>query len=719
MLSSKKWFLNRTEAGLKQRGVIGLAALTAVCSGAFLASAQTLGTYGTPGVLDMPTAEVLPDGELAFTSSAFGPAWRNTMVFQMFPKVYGTFRYSLLNDAFIQQTTGTPGDIYDRSFDIHFQLQEEDDRRPGIALGLRDFGGTGIYQSEYLVVTKTIADRFSLTGGFGWGRLATNGGFDSPLCWVSSRFCTRDITNDAQTGQVDFGNWFTGPMAVFGGMKYRYNDRLTLLAEYSSDGYPQESGTGSISIDVPFNFGAHYELKKGWSVAGYFMYGSEIGVQATYRFNPKDPKNGAGLERAAPAIAPLSKVERASWGNSTSVDGLSPLERSLDAKLKAEGLELESFELSGDRAIVGIENLRYGASAQAVGRTNRVLANTLPADIQVFEVILLRKGVAITTVTTHKSDLQELHRDIDGSWRSLARAEIDDAYPDEETRIPGFFPKFGYRLGPYTAFSFFDPDAPIRYEVGAQFNADYVASPGLTLATELQLPFFGTLDQSDRGSDSVLPHVRSDWARYAQESTLRVTNLTAEKIWRPGQDMFARVTGGYLEPMFGGVSSEWLYYPVNGQIAYGAELNYAVQRDFDMLFGFQNYDVVTGHASVYYDMGNEYLAQVDAGRYLAGDWGATFTLNREFNNGFRVGAFFTLTNVSFDDFGEGAFDKGISMEIPISWLTGQPSRRKAKQVIRPVLRDGGARLIVNNRLYEYVRDDRAQRISDRWGRYYR
>ena len=96
------------------------------------AAAQTLGTYGTPGIIDMPTAEVLPDGELAFTASAFGPAWRNTMVFQMAPKMHGTFRYAILNDAFINRD-GIAEDIYDRSFDFHFQIQDETAKWPGIA----------------------------------------------------------------------------------------------------------------------------------------------------------------------------------------------------------------------------------------------------------------------------------------------------------------------------------------------------------------------------------------------------------------------------------------------------------------------------------------------------------------------------------------------------------------------------------------------------------
>ncbi len=113
------------------------------------------------------------------------------------------------------------------------------------------------------------------------------------------------------------------------------------------------------------------------------------------------------------------------------------------------------------------------------------------------------------------------------------------------------------------------------------------------------------------------------------------------------------IAGGYLENMYGGMSGELLRYPVASRLALGVEVAYAKQRDFDMLFGFQDYDVVTGHASAYYDLGNGFTTQVDVGRYLAKDWGATFGLDREFNNGFKIGGYFTLTDVSFDDFGEG------------------------------------------------------------------
>ena len=123
--------------------------------------------------------------------------------------------------------------------------------------------------------------------------------------------------------------------------------------------------------------------------------------------------------------------------------------------------------------------------------------------------------------------------------------------------------------------------------------------------------------------------------------------------------------------------------------------------------------------SGYYDFGNGFFGQLDVGRYLAGDYGATVSIDREFNNGFKVGGFFTLTDVSFDDFGEGSFDKGLRFQVPLSWFTGRPSRKTISQTIRPITRDGGARLAVANRLYGTVREYRGKELRDSWGGYLR
>ena len=184
--------------------------------------------------------------------------------------------------------------------------------------------------------------------------------------------------------------------------------------------------------------------------------------------------------------------------------------------------------------------------------------------------------------------------------------------------------------------------------------------------------------------------------------------------WKTGPDTYARFTAGYLERMFGGVSAEALWKPVSSRLALGVEANYVKQRAYDDYLGFQDYSVATGHASAYYEFGNGFTGQLDVGRYLAGDVGATVSLEREFANGWRVGGFFTLTDVSAEDFGEGSFDKGITFTVPIDWLIGKSDQRSSSATLRPLQRDGGARLSVPARLYEQVRSGHRQELVGNW-----
>lgn len=123
------------------------------------------------------------------------------------------------------------------------------------------------------------------------------------------------------------------------------------------------------------------------------------------------------------------------------------------------------------------------------------------------------------------------------------------------------------------------------------------------------------------------------------------------------------------------------------------DINEAKQRDFKQDFGFRDYRVTTGHATLYWDTGwNDVLATVSAGRYLAGDVGATLNLSRVFKNGITIGAFATKTNVSAAEFGEGSFDKGIYISIPFDAMFSRTSGAVANFVWKPLTRDDGAML---------------------------
>ncbi|PIE10270.1 MAG: hypothetical protein CSA72_09730 [Rhodobacterales bacterium] len=684
------------------------------------ASGETISSLGTPGLIDLPNADVLGDGEVALTTNRFGNTSRNTAVFQVFPRLYGVFRYSILRDF---ERGSRLSDRFDRSFDLHYQVFEETASRPALAVGLRDFGGTGILSSEYLVATKHLGPRLEVTGGLGWGRLAQRGAMDSPLGVLGDRFETRPDVGAGginATGQLDFGAWFRGPVAFFGGVEYQATDRLSLQVEYSSDAYDIEVDRGVIDVSSPVNVGLSYSYPSGSSLRAFVVGGTTVGLQYSYVFDPAKRRAPGGLEAAPLPIPPRNEAVLASWAMSEPT-GRTRAEELLGAVLKDDGITLDALAVRGDEATVRIRNRRYDIEAQAIGRTARAMANVLPASVTRLTIIPQPKGLPTTAVTFRRSDLEELQTHYDGAWLSLARSRIEDA-PLENARegeLAGAYPRFSYSLSPYTSFSFFDPDQPLRFDFGPELSLRYAPQPGLSFNGKFRYPIYSSIDDATRTSNSVLPKVRSNGYRYAIESDFEINRLTVDYLFRPAPDLFGRITAGYLETMYAGVSTELLWYPVDSRLALGAELNYAVQRDFDMLFGLQDYDIVTGHVSAYYDFENGFLAQIDAGRYLAGDWGATVALDREFNNGFKIGAYFTLTDVSFEDFGEGSFDKGIRFEVPVSWLTGKPSRNVVSQTLQPVTRDGGARLHVPDRLYETTRDYRAVNLTDGWGRFFR
>ena len=216
-----------------------------------------------------------------------------------------------------------------------------------------------------------------------------------------------------------------------------------------------------------------------------------------------------------------------------------------------------------------------------------------------------------------------------------------------------------------------------------------------------------------------VPRVRSDTRMYAGNTSPVIPELTLAWFAKPSENIYSRVTVGLLERAYGGVSGEVLWKPVNSQLAFGAEVNRVRKRDFDQLFDFRDYEVTTGHVSAYYEFRQGFTAQVDVGQYLAGDVGATVSLTREFENGWRIGAYATKTDLSAEEFGEGSFDRGISLSIPVSWATGTPTRERVSSTIRSLSRDGGARVEVQGRLYDQVRDSHSVKLQQGWGAFWR
>ena len=505
-------------------------------------------------------------------------------------------------------------------------------------------------------------------------------------------------------------------------MEYAATDDLTVKVEYASDAYERETELELIERDSSLNYGVVYRPLPGVQLGASWLYGSELAFTGTFLIDPSERPFGPGLD---PAPSPIRIRQGDARAASTWDRGVIPeatIRTALQQALAAEGVELSSIQLS-DRAVrLRYTNTRYRAEAQAMGRIARMLSLGLPDSIERFTLEPMQRGVPLSAVTLNRSDIETFFDTAGGTQALSERLVLTDAGPAAGlVDLPRVDDRFSYGLAPYARITVFNGDDPFQVELGAQISGRYEITDSIVASGTLRQQLYTNRENPElvvAEGDEPYP-VRRNAALYADQGTTGIRDLTLAHYGRAMPDVYTRATGGYLEEMYGGLSTEVLWKPADSRLGLGAEVNYARQRDFDLGFGFQDYDVVTGHASAYYDFDNRFYGQLDVGRYLAGDWGATVTLDREFENGWAVGAYFTLTDVPFEAYGEGSFDKGIRVSIPLDYVVGQPTRREASTSLASLQRDGGAKLRVDGRLYEVVRDGHLNDLDDGWGRFWK
>ena len=697
---------------------------------------RVMNSYGLPGGVEMPTAEALPDGTLGATVTKSDYAQRNNIVFQAMPRVTTVLRYAKVEGITDHNDLGH---IWDRSLDLRFQAVTEDPEgwRPAVAIGLQDFLGTGVYSGEYIVATKTLTPRLRASLGVGWGTLAGD---------------PRTLDINDKGGKPRFEDWFRGSAKPFASVAWQATDRLTLVAEYSNDVYRAVHRNGNKTHEIQqgddepgnLNFGAYYNFGRGYQVGLYSIGGETIGAQFSFALNPREAPFPSGLEKAPAPVRPrpAPAADPAGWAGHWAADPTAQpaIQTALADALAKEGQLLESMALSANRAEVRIRNTRYVQQAEAIGRTARLMTRALPPSVETLVITSMANGMPASSVTLRRSDVERLENTEAG--RIAAVSVLSDA----PATVPGLvqtediYPRWRWRVGPYFQLGLFDPREPLGYDAGLEARGRYEVMPGLVLSGKIRQRAFGNIDQrgpgipgqrgehytpdeyeADPSLEEVngIPRVRSDSRMYLGTNSPRIDHLTLAWYAHPTENIYTRVTAGLLERAYGGVSAEALWKPANSPLGVGIEVNRVKKRDFDGLLTFRDYETTTGHVSLYYEVAQGYLAQLDVGRYLAGDKGATLTVTREFANGWRLGAFATKTDMSAEEFGEGSFDKGITLSIPVSWALGTPTRERSGSTIRSLSRDGGARVDVQDRLYDTIRDSQSGALYQGWGRFWR
>ncbi|WP_232756645.1 YjbH domain-containing protein [Thauera phenolivorans] len=647
--------------------------------------------FGGVGLLQMPTARMAEAGELSVHFSKVDPYTRFGLTLQPFDWLEATFAYTDIRNRLYGPAIAGDQSLKDKGFDFKLRLLEETAHRPQLALGARDIGGTGLFSGEYLVASKRHGT-LDFTLGLGWGYLGNADNVANPLGWLDDRFDRRPGRESGdQGGNVNTDAWFRGPAALFGGVQWQTPwAPLQLIVEYDGNDYSNEPQNNDQDHDSPFNLGAVYrvndwlDLRAGWERGNTAMIGVTLHANLARRSAP--PK------LTDPPAPPLRTGPRPSRAAEAGQDW-AQVARELEANA---GYRVSRIARREREIVVEGEQTRYFHAPKAIGRSARILDHAAAEDVDWLTVVDHRAGMPVAETSLNREAFRAAAAedgDADALETLIRSLEHNDPSPRRDTELFAQTPApFTWGAGLGYRQNLGGPDSFILYQLSANLDAEYRFAPGTWLAGRLSGNLANNFDRFDYDAPSGLPRVRTDLRSYWTESDLTLPLLQLTHARRLGGELFGMVYGGYLESMFAGFGAELLHRPMNSDWALGVDFNWVKQRDFDQDFGLRNYDTVTGHLTGYYRGLDDVLAKLSVGRYLAGDYGATLDLSREFHNGVRFGAWATVTDASDEEFGEGSFDKGIYVSIPFDELMTTSTLRRAELVFAPLTRDGGARL---------------------------
>ncbi|MBJ12667.1 MAG: hypothetical protein CMG62_06265 [Candidatus Marinimicrobia bacterium] len=612
--------------------------------------------HGVVGLINTPTARFYDESSAAFTAYRGDPDRKITLTLMPYDWFEASVFYTSIKG--LPYGNGFNQDYKDKGFNTKFRIKKEG-KLPAIAIGFNDIAGTGLYSSEYIVGSYGI-NNLDISLGIGWGRLS--GGrfkYDNLFGDIDESFLIRDSETD-QGGKLNTNNYFSGKdMAFFGGVSYLIDKDWLFKLEYDSTDIPLSFGFPERSAS--YNLSFEYIGNDNFALALNYEREDYIGLKFIWKgnsseYNSKPFKNNQPYE-----TTPHGKL------------------RSL---LDFNGIQVQKISTSGDYLILDVDEYNSYSSLSSIESN---LENSMDnSNINYEEVIVSYSINSLKAKTIESSNFA----DIDSN-------NIEILYAREKDSTFSYSPNFVLR--PFIA----GREDFLKVALMAEFNTQYIFKNKLFWSTNLKYALWQNFDDLYIPPIDTYPNqVRSDVKDYLNnfQDRLILGRSQLDFFHSFSENNHIQVSAGIFEEMFSGYGIEYLWNKNDLPFAIGFEAFEVYKRDYDLAFGLLDYSNITGHVNFYYE--NNYILpfslQISYGEYLAGDKGYTFDLSRRFNNGVIMGGFFSKTDVTAEQFGEGSFDKGIYFKIPIygDWFNS---------LWRPLTKDPGAKLIRKNNLYDFLR----------------
>lgn len=653
--------------------------------------------FGGVGLLQMPTARMADVGEFSANYRDNDQYRRWSVSVQPLAWLEATLRYTDTRTRLYSDFPDFSGNQSqkDKGIDIKARLWQESRGLPQISTGIRDFAGTGLFDSEYLAASKRVGP-FDFTMGMGWGNMAESGNITNPLCKLRDSFCLR--TDDfSHTGETQFNKLLHGPAALFGGIEYQTPwEPLRFKLEYDSNDYSHEFA-GVIPQDSPFNFGAVYrvseplEMHLSYERGNTFMWGFTLRTN----FNQWRPIHYADSAPEPVSAEGKDKANKTEWS-------------SVAQKLESNaGYQHVSIKQQSDTLVMTGEQQKYRDPQQASDRAAAILANQADPSVTSLHIQQENQNMPVKAQDIDLAAFRKAKAGaILGDQPPVYAQEVRPALSSGDTLYQAPASPLDFSLSPSLTQSIGGPESFYMYQLGVNANTNWHWNEHFSTDSTV---YVNAVDNYDRfnftappADSGAIPRVRTHIREYASSSNVLLNNLQLTEMRTLAPDWYAQAYTGYLEMMYAGAGSEVLYRPFARSWALGLDANYVRQRDWDNTLKLEDYSTATGHLTAYWHLplDSDVLAKVSVGRYLAKDYGTTIDLSRRFDSGVVVGAFATVTNVSATAYGEGSFTKGVYVSIPLDLMLAKPTVRSSTISWIPLTRDGGQMLNRRYNLYD-------------------
>ena len=668
------------------------------------------------GLIQTPTANSKKEGTVSFIFNK-NDIWKfGTLSVSPFDWLEASYFYYRPSDL-KWEGNNVAGHYLDKGFNVKFIYKPKNNNRPHFAIGLDDFAGTGFFTREYIVATQELRD-IKISLGMGWGKFVGSNNIDNPLSFLSDSFDTRPLVSDNFDlgGTPSYDKWFRGNATLFGGVEYFFPtiSGLSMKLEYDPYDYFDFSANRRNDAlnnlrkkDLDINIGISYPFNEFLTLDASYIKGNTFNLSFTIgaTFN--------GKLRSKPSFVPTIKTKE----NDDKSEMV--FYEDLLHNLNNNNLLLQTASLSKERLDISISTSQHRNAIRSSSYAGYI-ASTVSRDHNInvshINISHINTGVElnnITYVANHLNSRKDTPIEIIERYTTLDSGN-KNSYKNHEFQPSIDFPVVFSSLSPSLVSYVGNPEKFYFGGLDIQNTSEIQFNRSLLLSTEINYSLYNNFQDTISGPASKMEHVRTDKVQYLKNANLYIKRMQLDYIWSPKKDLYAKVSGGIFESMFGGFGGQILYKPFNSNFNISFEGFYVRQRGYDQTFKFRKYKTSTAHLNIGYIFPMGLESNVSYGRYLAKDDGFTLDLSRRTNSGFKAGIYFTRTNVSSELFGEGSFDKGFYFQIPMDLFSKDYTGGYSNLKLSPLTRDGGAKLEFDKDLRGLIYNSSLNELQQAW-----